>query len=156
MPDLRLTTKSKPEPPAPPPDIEGDVDWTEATLLRLHGTLKSGDVSGIVTLVRNRRNAIFEIRPDAANLSFSEYAEDPGKYSYHKPKGWGKLESQTVHIDGVSGSQLWWALTQCYPGELKDGWKFATMPVLTAHFSHEQADPIFALFGIESHESLVE
>ena len=156
MADLRLTTASKPVPPAPPPDIEGDVDWTEATLLRLHGTLKSGDVSGIVTLTRNNRNVIFEIRPDAANLSSSEYPEDPGKYSYHKPRGWGRLESQMVHIDGVSGAQLWWGLVKCYPGELKDGWIYANLPTLNAHFTHDQADPIFALFGIESYASLTE
>ena len=156
MPDLKLTTASQPEPPPPPPDIEGEVDWTEASHLRLYGTFKSGDVTGRVIFTRNRRNAIFEIRPDAANLTFSEYSEDPGKYLYHKPRGWGKLEGRKVHIDGVSGAKMWWGLSQCHPGELRDGWTFASLPNLNAHFTHEQADPIFALFGIESYAELHE
>ena len=120
----------------------GEVDWTEISLLSLGGPLEVGPVTGWLSLRRNRRGAQLEMRPDAANLDFTPYDEE-GKFAYVRPGSWRGFAGGTLMIDGLPMAQMQWAAATAWPGELRDGWDFATMPVLACNLSHEATDPLF-------------
>ena len=132
----------------------GEVDLTADSALSLGGALKVGPVTGLLTLRRNRRGAQLEMRPDAANLDFTPY-DEAGKFAYIRPVSWRGLAGGNLMIDGLPMAQMEWAEAQAWPGELKDGWKFATVPVLACNLSHEATDPLFAVFGQPSYAEAV-
>ena len=133
----------------------GDVDFDtkQTTPLSLSGTVSMGDVTGMISLRRNRRGATLEIRPDVANLAHSRY-EEQGKYRYHKPASWEPLNGGLLSIDNLPMARMEWGETSAYPGELGDGWTFATVPVLACNLTHVESDPLFAAFGQSSYQDL--
>ena len=132
----------------------GEVDWTEDSLLMLSGTVKVGPVTGLLSLRRNRRGAQLEMRPDAANLDFEPYGE-PGKFAYLRPNSWRGFAGGTLRIDDLPMAEMQWSQSKAWPGELRDGWDFATVPVLACNLSHEATDPLFAVFGQPSYTEVV-
>ena len=133
----------------------GEVDWKEVSPLSLGGTLQVGPVTGLLSLRRNTQGAQLEMRPDAVNLEFTPY-EEAGKFAYIRPGSWMGFAGGTLTIDGLPMAQMEWSEATAWPGELQDGWTFATVPVLTCNLSDEATDPLFAVFGQPSHEDLVD
>ena len=150
--DMHLKTVNNPEP------LRGEIDWKESEFTPLHlpGHIKVGDVTGILTLRRGSRGAVVEIRPDAANLKFGAY-DEPGKFHFYKPPGWGSLSGGTLHLDDLPLTTMEWGVATAYPSEYRDeDWTFATIPVLACNLTHAETDPIFIEHGYTTHEELVE
>ena len=150
--DMHLKTVDRPEP------LLGEVDWNESKCspLSLFGSIKAGGVTGILTLRRGNRGAVLEIRPDAANLTYGAY-DEPGKFFFNKPPGWGKLQGGTIHIDDLPLAEMAWGSVAAWPGEYQaEDWTFATLQVLACNLTHEETDAIFIGHGYTSYDELVE
>ena len=64
------------------------------------------------------------------------------------------LQDGELHIDGLPPVRMQWGETQAYPDERREDWTFATVPVLAANYSHDEADELFAIYGQPSYDDV--